>query len=105
MRENTTLQNKVEKLQNDYDTVCSQLRQKEMHLEDLKANLSEMVNIIIIIFKSTLELVTIRLHNNYYYTFIYNVIELYFIMYRKTNVWTLIRMKKKQTIYVLMLMY
>jgi len=45
LKENTTLQNKVEKLQNDYDTVCSQLRQKEMHLEDLKANLSEFVNI------------------------------------------------------------
>ncbi|XP_026814438.1 rootletin isoform X2 [Rhopalosiphum maidis] len=41
LKENTTLQNKVEKLQNDYDTVCSQLRQKEMHLEDLKTSLSE----------------------------------------------------------------
>jgi len=47
LKENTTLQNKVEKLQNDYDTVCSQLRQKEMHLEDLKVNLSEFVSIII----------------------------------------------------------
>jgi len=46
LKENTTLQNKVERLQNDYDTVCSQLRQKEMHLEDLKANLSEFVSIL-----------------------------------------------------------
>jgi len=58
LKENATLQNKVEKLQNEYDTVCSQLRQKEMHLEDLKANLSEIVSIIII-FKNTLELVAI----------------------------------------------
>lgn len=46
LKENTTLQNKVEQLQNDYDTICSQLRQKEMHLEDLKVNLSEIVCII-----------------------------------------------------------
>lgn len=50
MKENTTLQNKVEKLQNDYDTICSQLRQKDMHLEDLKANISEIVSVIIILF-------------------------------------------------------
>lgn len=49
MKENTTLQNKLEKQQNDYDTVCSQLRQKEMQLEDLKANLSEIVRVIIVL--------------------------------------------------------
>ncbi|XP_050535942.1 rootletin isoform X2 [Daktulosphaira vitifoliae] len=41
VKENNTLQNKLERLQHDYDNLSSQLRQKEMHLEDLKANLSE----------------------------------------------------------------
>lgn len=76
----------MEQLQNDYETICSQLRQKEMHLEDLKANLSEIVSII-----SIFDLF-ITLFNMLYF-------------YRKKNIWMLIKMKKKQIIYVLMLMY
>jgi hypothetical protein len=86
LKENTTLQNKVEQLQNDYETICSQLRQKEMQLEDLKANLSEIVSIISIF--------------NLFIT-LFKILYLY----RKINMWMPIKMKKKQTIYVLILMY
>lgn len=71
-------------MQNDYDTICSQLRQKEMQLEDLKTNLSEIVSYCV----------------NYY-----NVVKLVFSMCRKINAWMLIKTKKWQTTYVLMLTY
>lgn len=84
MKENSNLQNKIEKLQNDYDTVCSQLRQKEMNLEDLKANLSEIVSFMIKILYLT-----------------YNANELCFDLFRKISIWMPIRMKKMQIVYVL----